>query len=484
MSSPGQVPPSAPVPSYRHPRSMSGPIVLILIGVIFLLTNAGILHWDNFWHLFAHYWPLLLILMGVIRLFEYYHGQRTGQPTRGVGVGGAFLLIFLIMFGLAATHAARFDWEGLRGQFNVDDEDFSFFGHTYNYEDQMAQAFPPGASLHVNSDRGAVNINVSDDSQIKVVIHKRIHAESQYEADKWNGNTKPQITASESVVTLNANSQGAGDHSVTTDMDITIPKKANVVVTARRGDVSVLGRDGDVDVTSQKGELTISDIRGKLTLNLQGSSARLSNIASDVSVQGKVNDFSLADAKGAVHLDGEFMESVKLSKCARGVTFKSSRTEMTFTKLDGDLDLDSGDLRAGNMGGPVRLITRDKDIRLNAVNGELRLQNENGPLAIYISKLGNVQIDNKNATVELHVPDKAAFSLEARSRNGDIETDFNSLKVSSSDEVSTASGTVGGGGPRIVINNEHGNIEVRRGSVVAEAPPKPSEPPDSPVSDN
>ena len=40
-----------------------------------------------------------------------------------------------------------------------------------------------------------------------MVVHKRINAESPGDADKWNAGTKPQITVSGSVVTLNANNK-------------------------------------------------------------------------------------------------------------------------------------------------------------------------------------------------------------------------------------------------------------------------------------
>jgi len=39
-----------------------------------------------------------------------------------------------------------------------------------------------------------------------------------------------------------------------------------------------------------------------------------------------------------------------------------------------------------------------------------------------------------------------------------------------------ATGTVGEGGPHVVINNEHGGIELRKGSAVAEAPAMPRVP--------
>ena len=74
------------------------------------------------------------------------------------------------------------------------DEDIALFGHNYSYDDQLQQDFPAGSSLRITNDRGAVNVTVSDDNQIHVSAHKRINADNQQEADKFNPATKPQIT--------------------------------------------------------------------------------------------------------------------------------------------------------------------------------------------------------------------------------------------------------------------------------------------------
>jgi DUF4097 and DUF4098 domain-containing protein YvlB len=477
MASPVQVPP----PRYR--RSFSGPIILIGIGVVFLLGTMGVLDWHNLGHWFAHYWPVLLIISGVIKLIEYQQAQREGRRASGIGAGGVFLIIFIIVFGLIATQASRFNWGELRDQIDInDDGDFPFFGSKYNFDDQLAQAFPAGATLHVNDTRGAVNIIASDDDQVRVVVHKRISAENQGDADKWNAGTKPQITVSGSVVTLNANNQAAGDHWVSEDLDVTLPRKAAVVVSTRYGDVSIVGREGNLDITSQHGDVTTTDINGKVSLNLDHSSARISQIASDVSIQGRSNDVSIEDVKGAVHLDGEFMESVKLAKISQPVIFKSSRTDMDFSRLDGDLDLDSGDLQASDIIGPLRLTTRSKDIRLTGVSGDVRLQDENGSVELRMNKMGSMQVDNRKGDIQIYLPDKAGFQVDARARNGEVETDFDQLKIDNSNDQALATGTVGAGGPHLVVNNEHGTIEIRKASSMAEEqePPAPAKPPKAP----
>ncbi len=474
MSSP---PLASPLPPRR--RSLAGPIVLIILGIVFLLGTMGVLHSYVLLRLFARYWPVLIIVWGVIKLVEYQQAQHAGERPRGIGAGGVFLLICLIVFGLIATQASHFNWEALRDEIDIDGADFNpLFGHNYTYDDQLQQAFPGGASLHVDNLRGAVNVNTSEDNQIKVVVHKRINAESQADADKWNASTKPQITVSGDVVSLNANTQGAGDHWVASDLDIYLPRKAPVVVSNRHGDASVMGREGDVQISNQHADVSLVDINGKVGLSLARSSAKASQIAGDVTVEGRVNNVSITDVKGTVRLNGEFMESIKLSRIAKTVSFKSSRTDMEFSRLDGDLELDSGDLRASDLTGPMRLLTRHKDISLVGISGDLRLQDQNGAVEVRVRKPGSMQVENRRGDIQIFLPDKAGFQLDARARNGEIQSDFGELKVDNAREA-TASGTVGGGGPRLVITNEHGTIEIRKGTL-AEALPAPPAPPAPP----
>ncbi len=465
---------SSPVVTPRRRRSMAGPVVLIILGIVFLLETMGVLHWHGLGYLFARFWPLLLIIWGVIKLLEYQQAQREGTRAPGIGAGGVFLLVVLIVAGLIATQATRVNWEAIRDEINIDDGDFTLFGNTYNYNDELTQTFPTGGSLRVVNDHGAVNVNISDDNQIKVVVRKRIGADRQEDADKYNASTKPQITVSDRNVTLNANTEGASGHKVITDMDVFIPRKAALVISSRRGDVNVTGRDGDVEISNQHGDVTIEDINGNSALNLEHSSVKLSHVSGDVSIEGRANDVTLSDAKGAVRLSGEFMESVKLSKVAKTVSFKSARTDMEFAKLDGDLDLDSGDLRASSLAGPLRLTTRAKDIRLDGVSGDVRLEDENGAVEVRLNSPGNVQIKNRKGDIEVTLPVKAGFQADARARNGEIHSDFSELKIDNAHDQATATGTVGNGGAHLQITNEHGTIDIRKGSAVIAAPPPPS----------
>jgi DUF4097 and DUF4098 domain-containing protein YvlB len=390
-------------------------------------------------------------------------------------------MIFLICAGLIATGVSRVDWQNLRDHMQIGDEDFDeiFGGSSFDYSDELSQEIPAGSSLHINDDRGTVTVTASNDKMLKVSVRKKIRAEKQQDADQSNTRTKPQITVADKIVTLNANTQGAGDKGVSADLDVYVPRNTDLVIVSRRGAVTITGMSGTVEVNHQRGEVKISDQTGNASLTLERSSVRIEHVKGDVSIQGRVNEVAVEDVDGAAHMNGEFWDSVRLVHITKNVSFHSSRTDMEFARLDGRLDLDSGDLRANSLAGPMRLTTRSKDISLTGLSGDLRLEDSNGTVEVGLSKPGNIQIENRKGDIQVSIPPNTAVNVEARTRRGEIQSDFNELKIEGGDRQASASGSIGTNGPRLVINSERGTIEIRRGSVAAAAPPVP-EPPAAP----
>jgi hypothetical protein len=65
-ASTGAAPPPAPAPVVRRPH-LVGPVILILIGGIFLLDNLGLMDADR---VVAHGWPLILIALGLYQVLK------------------------------------------------------------------------------------------------------------------------------------------------------------------------------------------------------------------------------------------------------------------------------------------------------------------------------------------------------------------------------------------------------------------------------
>ncbi len=87
----------------RH-RSLGGAVLLIVVGFLLLYVN---LRPDlDPWPLLQHYWPLILIFVGVGKLVDYVWMRGHADSGAGGGIsGGTIALILLVVFfGLALFH--------------------------------------------------------------------------------------------------------------------------------------------------------------------------------------------------------------------------------------------------------------------------------------------------------------------------------------------------------------------------------------------
>src|SRR5256885_12065651 len=131
---PNMPPPQAPPPPYRRRRrSMAGPIVLIFIGFLFLLGNLHVIEIHHLFFGFAHFWPVLLILWGLVKVFEHYQAQKEGYESPGIGAGGVVFLIFLVIIGGIASVAFKADWSNVG---------FAMGSSGYTFQTDLVQPLP------------------------------------------------------------------------------------------------------------------------------------------------------------------------------------------------------------------------------------------------------------------------------------------------------------------------------------------------------
>jgi DUF4097 and DUF4098 domain-containing protein YvlB len=481
VTAPPPQPPPTP-PPYRYRRSFAGPVILILIGLLFLMKNLGFRF--PIWHWFGHWWPLLLILWGVIILVENVTSTRTGYRTRHLGAGGIILMVLLVTLGVSAHYSSDVDWGGVRDQLQMDDDLGGMFGTAFTFEDTMEQAFPANAALRIVCDRGALNITPSEDGTIRVAVHKKLYAENQNDANKYNQGSKPQIESTGSTVVLNANTDGAGDHSVQTDMDIQVPPGTTLDIASKRGDVTINNRKADIKVSLQHGDVSLTEITGSVKVNLEKGSIRAAQISGDVEVTGHVDSVNIDEVAGAARLDGDFYEDIRLSKIAKGVIFKTSRSDMEIASVPGDIEIASDQVRGNDLTGPTRVATGSKDIHLEDVSGDLQVQSTNGDVEVTTGgkqpgKLSlntqhgdvaltlaakappdKVNVVTQHGDVTLTLPSNDGFQITAGTGKGEITSDFDAIKIDKNNDASHATGTVGNGISKLQVNTDTGDIKI------------------------
>ena len=127
-------------PPRRH--SVVGPLILIVMGSLFLLRNFG--YAIPLLHNLVRYWPLLLVVMGLVRLAEFFAARNARRPVPGMGGGTVFLLVILIVAGvcLSAAYRARNDinWGSLRDNVDMDDDLMHLFGNEYSFDGEVSTA--------------------------------------------------------------------------------------------------------------------------------------------------------------------------------------------------------------------------------------------------------------------------------------------------------------------------------------------------------
>ncbi|MBV8781761.1 MAG: DUF4097 family beta strand repeat protein, partial [Phycisphaerae bacterium] len=390
---PGGTPPGAPasyVPARRRRRSIFGPLVLIVIGVLFLLHHA--FPYLHFGYLFRAYWPLLLIAWGLIKLFENVSARRSGDTSRPFMSGGevAVLVVFLVFAGLV------FAFDRIHERFpDVD------FGDTWSEsgspitEDLPVQKVSPNAPISINTPRGDITVFADEDNELRVIATKTVRSSSEDESRRRGR----QIT-----VTMNATNGGwdilpsvpSSGRRARIDFEVHLPKKVSLALQTGNGDINVNGVQGTINATSLNGSLEIRDSKGNVTGTVQKGDVRMSNIEGDVHLQGHGNDVSVSGVKGNADIDGDFLGSIEVDNVSEATRFNSSRTDLSVLRLQGRLEMDSGSLQISDVTGNVKLNTRNRDIEIDNVVGRIDLTDAHGDISVSLKKAPKDEITIAN----------------------------------------------------------------------------------------
>jgi DUF4097 and DUF4098 domain-containing protein YvlB len=466
-------------------RSVLGPILLIAIGVVFLLIETGHIDHSRFWEWYGHWWPLVLVCAGAVVLAEWALDQAAMRDPqhpvyrRSVGSGVVFLLVIFAFIGLIANHNLGFPsgYSKLFPGFHFDQNSFDeLFGDKHESDQLLDVALPAGGSLTVDNPRGDVTISgTSDDGRIHIALHKQIYARSDAEADSKAQQLSPAITTEGNAVSIKMPAlDGARG-----DLMITVPAAAATTINANRGDIHVASIKAPVTTTANHGDIDLSAITGAATVHINngGSSISAHSIDGGLSIQGHAEDVTLSDIIGSVTVTGEYFGTTHVEHIAGSFHFHTSRTDFQLARLDGELEISPDmNLSADQAMGPVVLTTRDRNITLDRVAGDISVTNHDGSINVTAAPaLGNITLEDRDGSIHTTLPEQANFSMQASTSDGNIDTDF-ALTTRSSDNGRTLTGSVGSGGPMVHLTTTDGDISVHKGDVQP-LPPTPPAPP-------
>ncbi|MBV8114545.1 MAG: DUF4097 family beta strand repeat protein [Silvibacterium sp.] len=455
---------------YRR-TSIVGPCLLVTIGVVALLLETGKLSAGAFWIWYARWWPVLLILVGLVSLAEYFWDRKNPYAGYRSAGGVVFLIILLACIGWSA-HG---HWWGTFSHFDDNGEEFfSMLGEEHDNDVEMDQSIPNGGSVTIQNARGDVTVTASEDGQMHLRAHQVVHS-SDKDAPGIFDQVKPKVVTSGTGAVVSV----AGRAGARVDLTVQVPEKTFATVNTGHGDVTIEGLKNNADVNTQHGDVKFDGITGDVHARMDHGDLSAHDIGGHALVDGRFDDVTLSEIKGQVVLDGESLGDTHLEQVGSTVHFHTSRTDLDIQKLGGDLTMDSSDLTANQLYGPVRIVTRSKNIDLTQVTGDTHIETSNGDVNVVAAlPLGNMQITNHTGGLTLSVPEDTSFVVNASTTADDeIEADF-PMQSSTSGDRRTLQGTVGHGGVKLDLSTSHGNLQLKQGSSAPMPPPRPPQPPE------
>jgi hypothetical protein len=456
--------------------SITGPIILIAIGVLFLIDN--IRPELPLWSLFAQYWPFLLIIWGVLRLVEILisAGMSKQVPSRGLGGGEWLLIVLICIFGTGAffahRHFSHFPPTMLRNRIMRD------FGESYDYtvaEKKVSTGKTPRVLIE-NFD-GNARIVGSDADEVKVSGRKTVRAWQRNEADEADRLTQLEVVNQGDVIVVRSNQERAsGDRKVSDDLDITVPKGASVEGRGRMGDFDISDLTGNVDVISDNAGVRAQNIGGNFRVDLHRSDIiRGVNVKGAVDVKGHGSNLELENIDGPVTVNGGHMGDLVFRNLAKQLRMDDDAGSVRVERCPGSIKMTRGSFSASDFVGPLQLSAKSKDVDLADFTQTVEVQVDRGDLTLRPGKLPLAKIDarTRNGLIELSIPPNAKFTLRAEAMKGDVVNDWGSAITTDAEgkRGGIMRGTVGDG-PEITLHSDRGTVTIRKADEVTVTPKK------------
>ncbi len=455
-----------------HRPSLMAGLLWTGFGILFQLRNLGI--GPDLWAMARRYWPILLILLGLGKVIDYYR-KKEGVSIR---IGEVFGLFFVVIIALAISEIPG---SALRDMFSFHiGGSEMFIGTSHEYSQDYTQPLAAGMPVHIENSSGQVSVSEGSDNEIRVHLRKIVYEDDGTRARQIAGEIKVQggeigkAPALTYVVKTNRDDLSAANYHYKTDMEVYVPKNVQLeirnsfggvtvsglnckldaqssqqtidvhdctgsfkianmygnsklsdltgnVSVNTRGDVEVSTIKGDVDVRDEFSEVRIRDVEGAVTVSNEGSSVSVDNVSKPVAIDARGSRVTATNLRDSLKINGSH-QRIQVSDVTSNVTLASSYSpSVSLKSIKGNVDItfNSDRITLDDIGGYVKAVGQGSSVRVNTVSGPVDINTTMKDVVVNDFNKGCV-ITNEFGDVTLSTDSLSTDKVSVKGRNGDI----------------------------------------------------------------
>lgn len=198
-----------------------------------------------------------------------------------------------------------------------------------------------------------------------------------------------------------------------TELDVKVPKSAELKIDVVSADVTLSGVDGRL--------LDVDSVSGKLRLDSGAREVDVDSVSGNVDLVGRAERAHVETVSGDIR--------------ARGLGGR-----IKYETVSGDIDAENG---------------RYREISAGTVSGDINLRGQ--PEADV-----HLDVESMSGSVHLYLPGDASTRLRASSFSGSIRSDFGTVRNEDHGPGSSLDASNGGGQGQVKIETFSGDIDLRR----------------------
>ena len=458
--------------SLRRRPSLLGGLLWVALGVLFLLRNFGI--GPDLWALAGRYWPILLILLGLGKVVDYFR-RKDGVSAR---FGEVFGLLLVFIIGSAINRIP--DSALMRWPIHIGGADVNL-GTSYGYTQETSYPLPPGLMVRVENTNGQISVTPGSDGEIRVRLRKVVFENEESRAKEIAGEIQIQggeegkAEATAFVLRTNRDDLSAKGYRFNTDMDIFVPKQVQLEINNSFGGVNVSNLEcqlkaqtshqplevhdcsgafilenrygvsrltnltGNLSVVARRGRVMVDEVKGNVEVREDGSPVVVSNVEGTLLVQNsdggsivvdRITKLVTIEAPGTQVTVSNLEDGVKISSSHRrvevtdvkaGVVLSSGYATAVLKRIQGNVDLKSNSDRISldEIGGYISASAQGSSVRVNTVAGPVEITTTLKDVVVNgFSK--SCRVINENGDITLSALSLGKEDITVKNRNGDI----------------------------------------------------------------